>query len=90
MCYLYTCSAVDKATRIATAFEVVDWVRLAATYSLSEIKTSAEIVTRFHLPALKDLAESLDPEQKLLWDGLNINQDFPHLRSQSVPLRILL
>ncbi|KAJ7250903.1 ribosome 60S biogenesis N-terminal-domain-containing protein [Mycena haematopus] len=66
---------VDKADCISIAFEVVDWVRLAATYSLSQIETCAQVVTRLHLPALKDLAESLDPEQKLLWDGLNIVQD---------------
>ncbi|KAJ6584939.1 ribosome 60S biogenesis N-terminal-domain-containing protein [Mycena capillaripes] len=70
---------VDTAARITTALEVVDWVRLAGTYSLSEIRISAEIVSRLHLPTLTELAESLDPEQKLLWDGLNIAQDFPHI-----------
>ncbi|KAJ7675860.1 ribosome 60S biogenesis N-terminal-domain-containing protein [Mycena polygramma] len=70
----------DEAARIATAFEVVDWVRLSETYSLNEIKTSAEIVARLHAPALKDLAESLNPEQQLLWDGLNVAQEFGHIR----------
>ncbi|KAF8208911.1 ribosome 60S biogenesis N-terminal-domain-containing protein [Mycena galopus ATCC 62051] len=66
----------EKAERKATAFEVVDWVRLAATYSLSQIQTSAEVISRLHPPALKDFAESLDSEQKLLWDGLKIAEDF--------------
>ncbi|KAJ6508841.1 ribosome 60S biogenesis N-terminal-domain-containing protein [Mycena sanguinolenta] len=66
---------VDKAACIPIAFEVVDWVRLAGTYSLSQIETCAQVVTRLHLPAVKDLAESLDPEQKLLWDSLHITQD---------------
>ncbi|KAJ7759032.1 ribosome 60S biogenesis N-terminal-domain-containing protein [Mycena olivaceomarginata] len=47
----------EDARRIATAFEVVDQVRLAGSYSLSQIRTSAEIVARLHLPALKDLAD---------------------------------
>ncbi|KAF7365247.1 hypothetical protein MVEN_00396500 [Mycena venus] len=72
----------DKAARIATAFEVVDWVRLAGTCTLGEVKTSAEVVARLHSPALKNLAESLDPEQKLLWDGLNITPDFSDIRNQ--------
>ncbi|KAF7346277.1 hypothetical protein MSAN_01854900 [Mycena sanguinolenta] len=66
---------VDKAACISVAFEVVDWVRLARIYSLSQIETCAQVVTRLHMPALKNLAESLDPEQKLLWDSLNIPQD---------------
>ncbi|KAJ7109702.1 ribosome 60S biogenesis N-terminal-domain-containing protein [Mycena crocata] len=70
----------DNATRIATAFEVADWVRLIGPRSLSQIRTSADIFTRFHPPMLKDLVQSLDPDQKLLWDGLNIPQDFPRIR----------
>ncbi|KAJ7863151.1 ribosome 60S biogenesis N-terminal-domain-containing protein [Mycena olivaceomarginata] len=57
--------AEEDARRIATAFEVVDQVRLAGSYSLSQIRTSAEIVALF------------DSEQKLLWDGLNITQESP-------------
>lgn len=78
----YSSAADDKAARIATAFEVVDWVRVIGTHSASEISTSAVIVARFHPPALRDLAECLDPDQKLLWDGLNIAQDFPRIREQ--------
>ncbi|KAJ6512246.1 ribosome 60S biogenesis N-terminal-domain-containing protein [Mycena vitilis] len=70
----------NEAARTATAFEVVDRVRLSETYSLNDIKTSAELVARLHVPALKDLADSLNPEQQLLWDGLNVLQEFAHLR----------
>ncbi|KAJ7780624.1 ribosome 60S biogenesis N-terminal-domain-containing protein [Mycena maculata] len=69
-----------SAGRITTAFEVVDWVRLVGVCTVSEIRTSSDVVTRLHLPALADLAESLDPDQKVLWDGLNITQDFTRLR----------
>ncbi|KAJ7044085.1 ribosome 60S biogenesis N-terminal-domain-containing protein [Mycena alexandri] len=71
---------VDTAEGIITAFEVVDWVRLTGTRSSDEIRNSADIVTRLHLPALKDLVESLDPEQKNLWDGLVVAQNFPNIR----------
>ncbi|KAJ7459833.1 ribosome 60S biogenesis N-terminal-domain-containing protein [Mycena latifolia] len=70
----------DKSACIATAFEVVDVVRLVGAPSSRDIRTSAEIVARFHPPALKGLAESLDPDQKLLWDGLNVAQDFTHIQ----------
>ncbi|KAJ6613338.1 ribosome 60S biogenesis N-terminal-domain-containing protein [Mycena sp. CBHHK59/15] len=72
----------EMVARIKTAFEVVDWVRIIGPLSPIEIRTSADIVARFHPPALKDLAESLDPDQKLLWDGLNVVQDFLRLRHQ--------
>jgi hypothetical protein len=69
---------------MATAFEVVDWVRLGGSLSHSEIRKSAAIVTRLHPPALKNLVECLDPDQKQVWDALNVVQDFPVLRHQSV------
>ncbi|KAJ6559224.1 ribosome 60S biogenesis N-terminal-domain-containing protein [Mycena vulgaris] len=71
----------DKIACAATAFEVVDAVRLVGGRSLSEVRTSAEIVARFHLPALKDLAECLDPDGKVLWEGLNIIHDFTYIRN---------
>ncbi|KAJ7670238.1 ribosome 60S biogenesis N-terminal-domain-containing protein [Mycena rosella] len=70
----------DKPACAAAAFEVVDTVRLVGAPSSDDIRTCAQIVARFHPPALKGLAEGLDPDQKLLWDGLNIAQDFAQIR----------
>ncbi|KAJ7095895.1 ribosome 60S biogenesis N-terminal-domain-containing protein [Mycena belliarum] len=70
----------DKVKCTTAALEVVDAVRLYGARSTNEIRASAEIVTRLYPPALKALAESLDPDQKLLWDGLNISQDWERIR----------
>ncbi|KAJ7175823.1 ribosome 60S biogenesis N-terminal-domain-containing protein [Mycena filopes] len=43
-------------------------------------RTSADTVTRLHLPALKDLVESLDPAQKDLWAGLDVVRNFTDIR----------
>lgn len=80
MCDTDNFPADDRVARMATAFEVVDWVRLVGARTLSEIRDSFDVVTRLHLPALADLAESLDPNMKLLWDGLNIAQEFSQIR----------
>ena len=58
--------ADDEATRLATAFEVVHYVRIVGTRTVSQIRALSDIITRFHPPALTDLAESLDPDDRLL------------------------
>ncbi|KAJ7505347.1 ribosome 60S biogenesis N-terminal-domain-containing protein [Mycena galericulata] len=70
----------ETAARMTTAFEIVNWVRLVGAHTLHEIRAASDLVTRLHLPALTEFAESLDPDQKLLWDGLNIVDDFPRIR----------
>ncbi|KAK7048326.1 ribosome 60S biogenesis N-terminal-domain-containing protein [Favolaschia claudopus] len=73
-------STADDATRILSAFEVVDRVRLAASYSLEQIRTCAATITRLHVPALHYLADSIDPRLKNLWDGLNVKETYPTIR----------
>ncbi|KIJ57453.1 hypothetical protein HYDPIDRAFT_35114, partial [Hydnomerulius pinastri MD-312] len=56
--------------RIAGAFELVDWLRLADVHpSPSDINRIVSVVRRFHEPALWTLVECLHPSDGNLWDS---------------------
>ncbi|KIJ58576.1 hypothetical protein HYDPIDRAFT_34037 [Hydnomerulius pinastri MD-312] len=60
----------SESGRIASAFELVDWLRLADVHpSPSDINRIVSVVRRFHDPALWTLVEYLHPSDDHLWNS---------------------
>ncbi|KAG6331073.1 hypothetical protein ID866_8017 [Astraeus odoratus] len=59
----------SEKARMASAFELVDWLRLAdVTPTSSDISRLVAVIRRFHQPTLKVLAYFLHPAEGQLWD----------------------
>ncbi|KIJ58791.1 hypothetical protein HYDPIDRAFT_119198 [Hydnomerulius pinastri MD-312] len=60
----------SESGRIAGAFELIDWLRLADVHpSSSDITRIVSVVRRFHEPALWTLIEYLHPSDGHLWNS---------------------
>jgi nucleolar pre-ribosomal-associated protein 1 len=71
--------------RVNFAFELVDWLRLINhPLHSNDIKRLMDAVERLHKPALREVAEHLDPGRPLLWGSLNIVSRWPEHRVESV------
>jgi hypothetical protein len=58
-----------ESSRINSAFEFVDWLRLFdKPLHPTEIERLVSIVERFHRSALREFFEDLNPVQTSIWD----------------------
>jgi len=62
--------ADSEDARMTSAYELVDWLRLAdVTPAPAEISCLASAIRRFHHPALKTLLQFLHPSEGQLWES---------------------
>lgn len=69
------------SVRIATAAELIDWLRLVDTsLSANEIRRVSVILTKLHLPSIYQIVQNVDPTQGTFWSSVDLVSRFLELR----------
>ncbi|KAK7040796.1 hypothetical protein VNI00_009702 [Paramarasmius palmivorus] len=65
-----------RLVRMATAYELVDWVRLVEhPLQVEDVIRVTKVVSKLHPEALSELAWAIDMREGLLWQGMDVVND---------------